>query len=75
MKRAAKSRAPTKLPAALRVGVFAQPRSFEAWVRFSNASGAPQSDAIKEFYLGLSAGGRKSYRDAKHYRRRKRWLA
>ncbi len=30
---------------------------------------------VKEFYLGLSAGGRKSYRDVKHYRRRKRWLA
>ena len=29
---------------------------------------------IKEFYLGLSASGRKSYRDFKHYRRRKRWL-
>ena len=37
-----------KLPDALRVGVFAQPRSFEAWVRFSNASGTPQSDAIKD---------------------------
>ncbi len=33
------------------------------------------NDDVKEFYLGLSAGGRKSYRDAKHYRRRKRWLA
>jgi branched-chain amino acid transport system ATP-binding protein len=30
---------------------------------------------VKEFYLGLSSGGRKSFRDAKHYRRRKRWLA
>ena len=30
---------------------------------------------VKEFYLGLSAGERKNYRDAKHYRRRKRWLA
>ncbi len=31
---------------------------------------------IKEFYLGLSeAGTRKSYRDVKHYRRRKRWLS
>ena len=29
---------------------------------------------VKEFYLGLSASGRKSYRDVKHYRRRKRWL-
>ena len=31
---------------------------------------------IKEFYLGLSeVGARKSYRDVKHYRRRKRWLS
>ena len=30
---------------------------------------------VKEFYLGLSETGRKSYRDVKHYRRRKRWLA
>ncbi|MGI9332799.1 MAG: ABC transporter ATP-binding protein [Gammaproteobacteria bacterium] len=31
---------------------------------------------IKEFYLGLSeAGARKSFRDVKHYRRRKRWLS
>lgn len=30
---------------------------------------------IKEFYLGLSAvGEKKSYREVKHYRRRKRWL-
>ncbi len=30
---------------------------------------------IKEFYLGMGAGGeRKSYRDIKHYKRRKRWV-
>jgi branched-chain amino acid transport system ATP-binding protein len=33
------------------------------------------NEDVKEFYLGLSAEGRKSYRDVKHYRRRKRWLA
>ena len=33
------------------------------------------TEDVKEFYLGLSASGRKSYRDVKHYRRRKRWLA
>jgi len=33
------------------------------------------NEDIKEFYLGLSLKGRrKSYRDAKHYKRRKRWL-
>jgi branched-chain amino acid transport system ATP-binding protein len=30
---------------------------------------------IREFYLGLHSLGRKSYRDVKHYRRRKRWLS
>ena len=35
-----------------------------------------QNSDIKEFYLGLNeAGARKSYRDLKHYRRRKRWLS
>jgi branched-chain amino acid transport system ATP-binding protein len=33
------------------------------------------NEDVKEFYLGLSSAGRKSYRDVKHYRRRKRWLA
>ena len=29
---------------------------------------------VKEFYLGMSEEGRKSYRDVRSYRRRKRWL-
>ena len=33
------------------------------------------NEDVKEFYLGLSSAGRKSFRDLKHYRRRKRWLA
>jgi len=34
------------------------------------------NEDIKEFYLGLSGvGQRKSYRDVKHYKRRKRWLS
>jgi branched-chain amino acid transport system ATP-binding protein len=33
------------------------------------------NEDVREFYLGLSAGGsKKSYREVKHYRRRKRWL-
>lgn len=32
------------------------------------------NEDIKEFYLGLSEKGKKSYRDVKHYKRRKRWL-
>jgi len=30
---------------------------------------------VQEFYLGSRAGGRGSYRDVKHYKRRKRWLS
>lgn len=34
-----------------------------------------ENEDIKEFYLGLNqAGGRKNYREVKHYKRRKRWL-
>ncbi len=33
------------------------------------------NEDVKEFYLGLGDGGRRSYRDVKHYRRRKRWLS
>ena len=34
-----------------------------------------ENEDVKEFYLGVSKGGRKSFRDAKFYKRRKRWLA
>jgi branched-chain amino acid transport system ATP-binding protein len=34
------------------------------------------NEDVKEFYMGLSAiGSQKSFRDVKHYRRRKRWLS
>jgi branched-chain amino acid transport system ATP-binding protein len=34
------------------------------------------NEDVKEFYMGLSTSGlQKSYRDIKHYRRRKRWLS
>lgn len=40
------------------------------------ASELVKNEDIKEFYLGLDAvGERKSYREVKHYRRRKRWLS
>jgi branched-chain amino acid transport system ATP-binding protein len=33
------------------------------------------NEDVKEFYIGLSAlGAKKSYREVKHYKRRKRWL-
>jgi branched-chain amino acid transport system ATP-binding protein len=35
-----------------------------------------ENEDVKEFYLGLTGvGQRRSYRDVKHYRRRKRWLS
>jgi len=34
-----------------------------------------ENEDVKEFYLGTSGGKRKSFREGKHYRRRKRWLA
>jgi hypothetical protein len=37
------------LPAALQVGIFKQAMQHACWVRVSNASGTPQSDAVKDF--------------------------
>ncbi len=34
-----------------------------------------ENEDVKEFYLGIGGEGRKSFRDVKHYKRRKRWLA
>lgn len=39
------------------------------------ATDLASNEDVKEFYLGLSGGDKKSFRDVKHYRRRKRWLA
>ena len=40
------------------------------------AAALRENPDVKEFYLGLNdVGARKSYRDVKHYKRRKRWLS
>ena len=39
------------------------------------AKALAQNEDVKEFYLGMAEGKRKSFREGKHYRRRKRWLA
>jgi len=39
------------------------------------AASLRENEDVKEFYLGLSSAGRKSFRDTKFYRRRKRWLS
>jgi len=38
------------------------------------AASLAQNEDVKEFYLGFSTAGRRSFRDVKSYRRRKRWL-
>jgi len=40
-----------------------------------DAASLKANEDVKEFYLGMSSTGRKSFREVKHYRRRKRWLA
>jgi len=39
------------------------------------ASALRDNEDVKEFYLGVGGGERKSFRDVKSYKRRKRWLA
>ena len=40
-----------------------------------DAKALGENEDVKEFYLGISEDRRKSFREGKHYRRRKRWLA
>ena len=39
-----------------------------------SAESMRDNEDVKEFYLGISGEGRKSFKDIKQYRRRKRWL-
>jgi len=39
-----------------------------------DAADLRENEDVKEFYLGVGGEGRRSFRDVKHYRRRKRWL-
>ena len=56
------------------------PTTATSWSRAGSSSRAAPHELrdnpdVKEFYLGLGeSGGRKSFRDVKHYKRRKRWL-
>jgi branched-chain amino acid transport system ATP-binding protein len=34
-----------------------------------------EDEDVREFYLGLREEGARSFRDVKHYKRRKRWLS
>jgi branched-chain amino acid transport system ATP-binding protein len=40
-----------------------------------DAKALRENDDVKEFYLGVAEGKRKSFREGKHYKRRKRWLS
>jgi branched-chain amino acid transport system ATP-binding protein len=40
-----------------------------------DARALSENEDVKEFYLGIAEGRRKSFREGKHYKRRKRWLA
>jgi branched-chain amino acid transport system ATP-binding protein len=39
-----------------------------------DAKSLRENEDVREFYLGVSEGDRKSFKDVKHYKRRKRWL-
>jgi branched-chain amino acid transport system ATP-binding protein len=61
---------------ALRVAQYAYVMENGRIVLDGDRATISENEDIKEFYLGLSGvGQRKSYRDVKHYRRRKRWLS
>jgi branched-chain amino acid transport system ATP-binding protein len=40
-----------------------------------DAKALSENEDVKEFYLGAAGDARKSFRNVKHYKRRKRWLA
>jgi len=62
---------------ALNVAPYAYVMETGRIVMDDTAEKLSENEDIKDFYLGLSdkSGKRKSFRDVKHYKRRKRWLA
>ena len=60
---------------ALKIADFAYVMENGRVVLDGPAAQLSENEDIKEFYLGLTqVGEQKSYRDVKHYKRRKRWL-
>jgi branched-chain amino acid transport system ATP-binding protein len=60
---------------ALQISSYAYVMETGRIVLDGNADQLADNADIKEFYLGLTQlGERKSYREVKHYKRRKRWL-
>ena len=61
--------------AALSIGTYGYVMENGRVVLDGSAAGLRDNEDVKEFYLGLSeVGQQKSYKDVKHYKRRKRWL-
>ncbi|MBI9077261.1 MAG: ABC transporter ATP-binding protein [Desulfatibacillum sp.] len=61
---------------ALSVAPYAYVMETGRIVMDGESSSLIENEDIKDFYLGLTdKGGRKSFRDVKHYKRRKRWLS
>jgi branched-chain amino acid transport system ATP-binding protein len=61
---------------ALNVAPYAYVMETGRIVMDDTAATLSQNEDIKDFYLGLTdKGGKKSFRDVKHYKRRKRWLS
>ncbi len=61
---------------ALNVAPYAYVMETGRMVMDDSSEKLSQNEDIKDFYLGLTdKGGRKSFREVKHYKRRKRWLA
>lgn len=61
--------------AALAIGTYGYVMENGRVVLDGSATALRDNEDVKEFYLGLSeVGQQKSYREVKHYKRRKRWL-
>jgi branched-chain amino acid transport system ATP-binding protein len=61
---------------ALSVAPYAYVMETGRIVMDGESSALTENEDIKDFYLGLTdKGGRKSFREVKHYKRRKRWLS
>jgi len=60
---------------ALRYATFGYIMETGRIVMDGDAKSLRENEDVKEFYLGVSEGDKRSFRDVKSYKRRKRWLA
>jgi branched-chain amino acid transport system ATP-binding protein len=60
---------------ALRYATFGYIMETGRIVMDGEAKALRENEDVKEFYLGIAEGNKKSFRDVKSYKRRKRWLA